>query len=78
MYTGPAVQVQFLGCGVTLGTVGMRHKMQCLEKRLTLRSVNVCPNVYDLGGGHHGDCGHTTSGQGIGSEVTLGIVDRLP
>ena len=50
MFAGPTVQVQFLGCGVTLETVGMRHKMQCLEKRLTLKSVKVCPNVYNLGG----------------------------
>ena len=50
MFAGPTVQVQFLGCGVTLETVGMRHKMQCLEKRLTLKSVTVCPNVYNLGG----------------------------
>ena len=52
------------GMWVTLGTLGVRHKMQCLEKRLTLQSVNVCPNVYGLGGGHHGDCGHVTAGAG--------------
>ena len=44
------------GMWVTLGTVGVRYKMQCLGKRLTLQSVNACPNVYGLEGDHHGDC----------------------
>lgn len=76
MYTGPAVQV-VLGCGVSLR--GLWHGlMQCLERRLTLQSVECVSQCIRSGRGSAMETGHMTSGQGIGREVTLGIVDRLP
>ena len=60
--------------GVNKGDFGYVNPVHCLGV-LSVKTVDVRPQVQGLGRCRHGDCGHMTPGSGSGRDVTLETVD---